>query len=198
MRERNIKFKLIKRARHPSPRPLPWENKTKKKKEKFKLWCLLFPFGDYLGFWQLPRVFIYLLLAVQSPPPSSLAFSLFPFLPSSASHLPQRDPFLPDPTVSYLCFAYFLLGLSLPPFWYSSSSCLLCGMLDGSNYPENVQKINLCAGFAPANTTLGFKFLSSPQLTRWGIPSVQLLASESSGQLVCSRQRRGTQEKKQE
>lgn len=63
---------------------------------------------------------------------------------------------------------------------------------------KTCKKINLCAGFAPANTTLGFKFLSSPQLTRWGIPSVQLLASESSGQLVCSRQRRGTQEKKQE
>lgn len=125
MRERNIKFKLIKRARHPSPRPLPWENKTKKKKEKFKLWCLLFPFGDYLGFWQLPRVFIYLLLAVQSPPPSSLAFSLSSFLrlpPPPARPLSSRS----NRFVFVLCllpfgtfFAPFLIFLvKLFAMWY--------------------------------------------------------------------------------
>lgn len=114
MRERNIKFKLIKRARHPSPRPLPWENKKKKKRKKnsnFDAFCSLSGIIQDFG-----NCHVFLCIYYQRCRVPRLPRSLFPFFPfflppppTSPSETPffQIQPFricaLPTSFWDFLC-----------------------------------------------------------------------------------------------
>lgn len=111
MRERNIKFKLIKRARHPSPRPLPWENKKKKKERKIQT---LMPFVPFRGLSRILAIAtcFYLFIISGAESPAFLA-RFFPFFlpppPTSPSETPffQIQPFricaLPTSFWDFLC-----------------------------------------------------------------------------------------------